>query len=68
MFSFMFLLGVNRQSQTQGQEGMIFEITLEDLRHPQPKIPVHCDNAMALGIANNTIIRQQSQAMEIRYF
>jgi hypothetical protein len=37
------------------QEGMIFKLTLEDLGHPQPKIPVHCDNATAVGIANNSI-------------
>ncbi len=34
----------------------------------QPKIPVHCDNALAVGIANNTIIQHRSQAMEMRYF
>ena len=50
------------------QEGMIFKLTLEDLGHKQPKIPVHCDNATAVGIANNTIKRQQSRAMEMRYF
>ncbi len=47
---------------------MIFKLTLEDLRHKQPKIPVHCDNATAVGIANNTIKRQRSQAMKMRYF
>ena len=36
-------------------EGIIFQLTLEDLCHPQPKIPVHCDNATAVGIANNII-------------
>ncbi len=30
------------------QEGMIFQLTLEDLGHPQPKIPVHCNNATAV--------------------
>ena len=50
------------------QEGTIFRLTLEDLGHPQPKIPVHCDNATAIGIANNTIKRQRSRAMEMRYF
>ncbi len=29
---------------------------------------MHCDNATAVGIANNTIKRQQSRAMEMRYF
>jgi hypothetical protein len=36
--------------------------------HPQPKTPVHCDNAMAAGIANNTIKRQRLQSMEMRFF
>jgi len=47
---------------------MIFRTTLEDLGHPQPKIPVHCDNATAVGIANNSIKRQRSRAMKMRYF
>jgi len=42
------------------QEGIIFQTTLEDLGHPQSKIPVHCDNATAVGIANNTIKWQRS--------
>ena len=50
------------------QEGMIFKLTLEDLGHKQPKIPVHCDNATAVGVANNTIKRQRLQAMEMRNF
>jgi hypothetical protein len=52
------------------QEGMIFKLTLEDLSHsqPQPKIPVHCNNATAVSIANNTIKWQQSRAIEMRYF
>ena len=37
------------------QEGMIFLLTLEDLGHPQPKTPVHCDKATAIGIANSTL-------------
>jgi hypothetical protein len=47
---------------------MIFELTLEDLGNQQPKIPVHCNNATAIGIANNTIKQQQSWAMEMKYF
>jgi hypothetical protein len=50
------------------QEGLIFKSTLEDLGHPQPKIPVHCNNATAVGIANNTIKQHRLQAMEMRYF
>jgi hypothetical protein len=40
------------------QEGMIFKLTLEDLGNKQPKIPVHCYNVRAVGIANNTIKQQ----------
>ena len=47
---------------------MIFRMTLEELGHPQPHTPVHCDNATAVGIANNTVKRQRSRSMEMRYF
>jgi hypothetical protein len=49
------------------QTGMIFQQTLKDLGHPQPKTPVHCDNATAVGIASNTVKRQQSQSMKMRF-
>jgi hypothetical protein len=49
-------------------KGIIFCMTLEELGHPQPKTPVHCNNATAIGIANNTVKRQQSCLMEMRYF
>ena len=47
---------------------MIFKTTLEDLGHPQPKIRIHCDNATAIGITNNTINCQRSCAMKMKYF
>jgi hypothetical protein len=50
------------------QEEMIFKATIEDLGHPQPPIPVHCNNVTAVGIANNTIKCQISRAMEMKYF
>jgi hypothetical protein len=50
------------------QTGIIFRLTLADMGHPQPKTPVHCDNATAVGIANNTIKRQRSRSMEMRFF
>ncbi len=43
------------------KEGMIFRLTLKELGHPQPKTPIHCNNATAVGIANNTVKRQRSQ-------
>ncbi len=50
------------------KEGINFRLTLEELGHPQPKTPIHCDNATAVGIANNTIKQQRSRSMEMRYF
>ncbi len=50
------------------QDGIIFRQKLANMSHPQPKMPVHCNNATAVGIANNTIKRQQSRSMEMRFF
>jgi hypothetical protein len=38
------------------------------MSHPQPKTPDHCNNATAVGIANNTIKRQRLRSMEMRFF
>jgi hypothetical protein len=32
------------------KEGMIFRLALEELGHPQPKTPIHCNNATTVGI------------------
>ena len=50
------------------QDGIIFRLTLADMGHPQPKTPVHCNNATAVGIANNTVKRQRARAMEMQFF
>ncbi len=50
------------------QTGMIFQQTLKNLGHPQPKTPVHCDNAKAVGIASNTVKKKRSQSMEMIFF
>jgi hypothetical protein len=50
------------------QDSIIFYQTLSNMGHPQPKTPVHCNNAMAVGIGNNTIKRQRSWYMEMQYF
>ncbi len=50
------------------QTGIIFRLTLADMGHPQPKTPMHCNNATAVGIANNTIKCQHSRSMEMRFF
>jgi hypothetical protein len=50
------------------QDRIIFRQTLADMGHLQPKLPVRCNNATAVGIANNTVKRQQSRSMEMRFF
>jgi hypothetical protein len=37
------------------QTGIIFQFTLAKMGHPQPRTPVHCNNATAVGITNTTI-------------
>jgi hypothetical protein len=50
------------------KDGIMFRQTLLDMGHPQPKTLVHCDNATAVGIRNNTIKKQQLRSMEMQYF
>jgi hypothetical protein len=50
------------------QDNIIFRQTLANMGHPQPKTPVYCNNATAVGIANNTVKRQRSRLMEMRFF
>ena len=50
------------------QTGIVFRLTLTDMGHVQPQTPVHCDNATAVGIANNTIKRRRSRLMEMQFF
>ena len=50
------------------KEAKIMRLTLEELGHPQPPTPIHIDNSTTVGIVNNTIKRQKSRSMEMRYF
>ena len=50
------------------KEAKIIRLTLEELSHTQLPTPIHCDNATAVGIANNTVKQQRSRSMEMRYF
>jgi hypothetical protein len=50
------------------KEAKIMRLTLEELGHPQPPTPIHCDNSTTVGIINNTVKRQKSRSMEMRYF
>ena len=50
------------------KEAKTIRLTFEELGHPQPPTPMYCNNETAAGIANNTVKRQPSHSMEIRYF
>jgi hypothetical protein len=50
------------------QEAKVSWLILVELGHPQPPTPKYIDNTTTVGIVNNTIKRQRSQAMEMRYF
>lgn len=41
--------------------------TLSDLNHPQASTRIVCDNACAVGIANNTVKIRRSKAIDMRY-
>ena len=49
-------------------EVKILRLTLAELGHPQPPTPIHTDNTTAVLIVNNTIKRQRSRVMNMRYF
>jgi hypothetical protein len=42
------------------KQATIFRLTLEEMAHPQPPTPIHCNNSTAIGIMNNTVKRQWS--------
>ena len=52
------------------REGRMFRLglALEELGHPQPPTPIHCDNATATVVVNDTVRRQRSRMFEMRYF
>jgi hypothetical protein len=47
------------------KQATIFCLTLEEMGHPQPPIPINCNNSTAVGIANNTVKRQHSRSMDM---
>ena len=49
------------------KKAKIIRLALQELGHPQPPTPIHCDNKTAVGIADNSIKKQRSRSMEIIY-
>ena len=50
------------------KEAKVIQLILTELGHPQPPTPIHIDNTTVAGIVNNTIKRQKSRSMEMKYF
>ena len=50
------------------REAKSLRLMLEEMGHKQPATPVHCDNNTAVGIANDTVKKQQSRSMEMHFF
>jgi hypothetical protein len=50
------------------QEAKVIQLVLKELRHPQLPTPIHIDTTTTVGIVNNTIKRQLSQAIEMQCF
>ena len=48
------------------KEGRVLRITLAAMVHPQPPTPIHCDNATAVVIANDTVKKNCSGLKEMR--
>eukprot|EP00957_Ditylum_brightwellii_P133645 10189184-Ditylum_brightwellii.AAC.1 len=46
-------------------QAKLMRVTLEEMGHPQPPTPIISDNSTAVGIANRTIKKQCSHAMEM---
>jgi hypothetical protein len=50
------------------KQATIFRLALEEMGHPQPLTPIHCNDSTAVGIANNTVKQQGSCSMEMHFF
>ena len=50
------------------KEGRVLQLSLAVIGHPQPPTPIHCDNATAVDIADETVKKHHSRPMEMRYF
>jgi len=50
------------------QKAKVFRLVLAELGHLKPPTTIHIDNTTTVGIFNNTIKQQRSQAMETQFF
>ena len=48
------------------QEMVATRNTLEEIKSPQPKLPIQTDNSAASGVVNNTIVPRKLKTMDCR--
>ena len=51
-----------------GQEAVPIRTTLDEMRWPQPPIPVQVDNSTATGISNRQIKQKISKTFDMRFY
>jgi hypothetical protein len=50
------------------QKAKVLHLTLAELGHPQPPMPIHIESTTTVGISNYTIKQQCSCTMKLQYF
>ena len=50
-----------------GQAAVPIRTTLIEMHHPQPPTPIQVDNYTTVGIANKSIKKKLSKAMDMRF-
>lgn len=50
------------------KEGDILRLILHEMGHLKSPTPIHCDDKTTVGIANDSVKKQISQSMEMRFF
>jgi hypothetical protein len=51
-----------------GKDTVQLRTALEEMGHPQAATPMECDNTTTVGIINDTIRKQRSKAMDMRFY
>ena len=50
------------------KEACVLRTTLEEMGHPQPATPIQTDNAVAVGLAHDTVKQRRSKAIDMRFY
>eukprot|EP00957_Ditylum_brightwellii_P065611 4975907-Ditylum_brightwellii.AAC.1 len=53
---------------TNARKGEKFQMTPQELNHPQPPTPIMADNTTANGIVNDTVKQRRSRAIDVQFY